>query len=221
MAIGSRKEFKGAAPATSLASSMTAGALSFTVAAGEGASYPDGTDGDFPIDIDYGTATAERVLCESRSGDVFTVKTGGRGHDGTTAQAHSPTTGQVTHGIDAESMNDLMDHVYDTTRVAHPSVVHSTETANYTLVSSDAGKVIEMNSASARTITVPPNSSVAFPTGTVIELFRLGAGTVTVAAGSGVTINSPGGLLAIDEQYGTVTLRKRATDSWVLEGRLG
>jgi hypothetical protein len=96
----------------------------------------------------------------------------------------------------------------------------NTQTGNYTLVLTDAGKTVETNSASAIVVTVPPNSSVAFPIGTIIELNRYGAGTATVAAGAGVTVRSRGALLAIGNQYGSVSLRKRATDEWVLVGDL-
>lgn len=96
----------------------------------------------------------------------------------------------------------------------------NTQTASYTLVLSDANKVVEINSASATTLTIPPNSSVAFPIGTMIEVSRMGAGTLTITAGSGVTIRTPGGLLAVSPQYGSVGLRKRATDEWVLAGAL-
>jgi len=90
----------------------------------------------------------------------------------------------------------------------------------YTLVLGDAGEVIELNNASAITLTVPPNSSVAFPIGTIVELWQQGAGQVTVAAGSGVTIRSPGAKLKLSAQYASATLRKRATDEWALEGNL-
>lgn len=94
------------------------------------------------------------------------------------------------------------------------------QTASYILTITDAGKVIEMNSGSATTLTVPPNSNVAFPVGTVIEIFRLGSGTVTVQAGSGVTILSRSSLLGIGNRYGSASLRKRASNEWVLVGDL-
>jgi hypothetical protein len=90
-------------------------------------------------------------------------------------------------------------------------------TANYTLALDDAGKVVPMNSASALTLTVPPNSSVAFSVGTTINVYRVGAGAVTIAQGSGVTVRNAG---AIKDQYGEVSLRKRATDEWVLAGNV-
>jgi hypothetical protein len=96
-------------------------------------------------------------------------------------------------------------------------VTHSTKTANYTLAIGDMNTVVEMNVASANTLTVPPNSSVAFPVGTVVEVAQYGAGQTTVVAGSGVTIRTPG-TLVLRAQYSSVTLRKRATDEWWLSG---
>lgn len=92
--------------------------------------------------------------------------------------------------------------------------------ASYALALADAGTVIEFTSASAVTVTVPPNSSVAFPVGTLVELLQYGTGAVSVAAGGGVTIRSTGGLLSARTQYSTLSLRKRATDEWVLVGDL-
>nr|WP_274635521.1 hypothetical protein [Microbacterium bovistercoris] len=94
-------------------------------------------------------------------------------------------------------------------------------TANYTLVLTDGGKAVEMSNSSARTITVPPNSSVAFPTGTVIECVRMGAGAVTIAAGAGVTIRNAAAVLTLHAQYSIVSLRKLATDEWIVTGDLG
>ena len=91
------------------------------------------------------------------------------------------------------------------------------QTASYTLVAADAGKAVEMNVASANTLTVPPNSSVAFPVGTIVEVAQVGAGQTTVVAGSGVTIRTPA-TLVLSGQWSTVSLRKRGTDDWLLAG---
>jgi len=91
---------------------------------------------------------------------------------------------------------------------------------SYTLAIGDAGEVVELNNASSITLTVPPNSSVAFGVGTVIELWQQGAGQVTVSPGSGVTIRSPSSKTKLAAQYASATLRKRATDEWALEGNL-
>jgi len=94
------------------------------------------------------------------------------------------------------------------------------KTAAYTLALTDAGSAVEVTSASAVSVTVPPNSSVAFPVGTVIEVAQLGTGQVTIAPGSGVTINSPGSLTKTRTQYSSASLRKRGTDAWLLVGDL-
>lgn len=96
----------------------------------------------------------------------------------------------------------------------------NTQTASYTLVLADAGKHVEMNVASANNLTVPPNSSVAFPIGTQILLSQYGAGQTTVVAGSGVTIRSNGAKLKLTGQYAQATLVKRATDEWYISGNL-
>jgi hypothetical protein len=86
-----------------------------------------------------------------------------------------------------------------------------------TLALTDAGQTVETTSASAVTETVPANSTVAFPIGTVIQLYQSGAGQVTVTAAGGVTLRVPGGAKT-RVQYSTVTLRKRATDEWIVSG---
>lgn len=97
------------------------------------------------------------------------------------------------------------------------TVTANTVTDNYTLVLGDAGKVVEVNSGDAKTVTVPTNASVAFAVGTIIEVYGMGAGTVTVEGDGGVTVRNEGDLA---EQYATASLRKRDTDEWVLTGAL-
>jgi hypothetical protein len=90
----------------------------------------------------------------------------------------------------------------------------------YTLVLGDADKLVEMNNAAANTLTVPPNSSVAFSTGTQIIVVQKGAGTTTIAAGSGVTLLSKDSALGIGGQYGAATCIKISTDTWYVIGDL-
>jgi hypothetical protein len=102
----------------------------------------------------------------------------------------------------------------------NPGIVINTRTANYTLVLSDAGKLVEMNVASANTLTVPPDSSVNFPIGTVIPGSQEGAGITTITA-SGNTIHSRGEIKTTAGQYAEFSLRKRAANDWRLSGDLG
>jgi hypothetical protein len=100
------------------------------------------------------------------------------------------------------------------------AVVQTAKTASYTLVLTDAAQVINMNVASANDLTVPLNSSVAFPIGTQILVYQSGAGQTTLVATSGVTIRSQGTKLKIQGQYGIAGLLKIGTDEWVAYGNL-
>ena len=85
---------------------------------------------------------------------------------------------------------------------------------SYTLVLADAGKQVTMTNASASTLTVPPNASIAFDIGVRIQVIQLGAGAVTLTAGAGVTISSLATTLVM-AQYQVATLIKIATNIWV------
>ncbi len=93
------------------------------------------------------------------------------------------------------------------------------QAASYTLVLSDRNKIVEMGVATANTLTVPPDSSVLFPTGTHITIIQTGAGQCTVTQGSGVTVNATPGR-KLRAQWSGATLIKRAADTWVLIGDL-
>jgi hypothetical protein len=93
------------------------------------------------------------------------------------------------------------------------------QTASYTLALSDAGKIVEMNVGSANDLTVPLDSSVAFPVGTNITILQTGAGQTTIVATGGVTINATPGL-KLRAQWSSATLIKIATDTWVAIGDL-
>lgn len=96
----------------------------------------------------------------------------------------------------------------------------TTKTASATLALVDAGNIIEMNVATANNLTVPPNSSVAFPIGTQIDTTQIGAGQTTFVPDTGVTIRSPSAKVKSTGQYSGQTLYKRDTNEWVLLGDL-
>lgn len=93
------------------------------------------------------------------------------------------------------------------------------QTASYTLVLTDKNKMVEMGVGSGNTLTVPPNSSVAFPVGTQIRVLQTNTGQCTLTPGAGVTINGTPGL-KLRTQWASATLIKRATDTWVAVGDL-
>ena len=86
----------------------------------------------------------------------------------------------------------------------------------YTPVLTDNGKLVTLSNASAITLTVPTNASVAYATGAQINIQAIGAGQVTVAGDTGVTVNGTGTKLRV--QWSAATLVKTATDTWTLIG---
>jgi hypothetical protein len=100
----------------------------------------------------------------------------------------------------------------------------NTRTASYTFVLGDGAipfVTVVMNVATANTLTIPLNSSVAFPIGTILAAEQWGAGLTTwTPATAGVTINSRGGLRAMGGQWAAASARKTATDTWLLSGDL-
>ena len=93
--------------------------------------------------------------------------------------------------------------------------VENVQTSSYTCVLSDAGKVVTMDNTSSATITIPPNSSVAYPIGTIISIARINTGSVALTAGSGVTLtgNTATGAMFAGEE---LICRKRGTDTWLV-----
>lgn len=88
------------------------------------------------------------------------------------------------------------------------------QTASYVPAIADKNHCVELNSASATTVTL--NTGV-FAAGDTFEVCRYGAGTVTFAAGSGFTIRTPN-TSAITAQYGTAKVRFRSATEAVLSG---
>jgi len=101
--------------------------------------------------------------------------------------------------------------------------IHSVNTqtgTSYTLVLGDANGLVDTDNGSANTVTVPPNSSVAFPVGTQILIVQQGGGQTTIVAGSGVNLRAKGGLKLAGGSYAGATLVQRATDDWYVIGSL-
>lgn len=100
------------------------------------------------------------------------------------------------------------------------TIASSTKTANYTLdwdavTGGDAGSVVLMSVGSANTLTVPPNSTEAFPLNTTISVTQYGVGVTTVTAGAGVTIRYSNATGVMGGQFQFATLLKIGTDEWL------
>ena len=130
-------------------------------------------------------------------------------------------TNNNTRILANENANNLKLNISDTSVFARKAILINNQVASYTLVLADAGARVRINSASATTLTVPPNSSVAFPIGTQIIIKRVGSGDyVTITAGSGVTFSNADSALRLRVAGSSCVLTKTGTDTWDLEGDL-
>jgi hypothetical protein len=107
------------------------------------------------------------------------------------------------------------------TKAGVPSLTTFVEkTADYTLDTlAHQDNLIEMNSTSPMTFTIPTNATLAWPIGASMDILQTNTGEVTIAAVGGVTLNrTPGNKLRT--QWSSATILKRGTDSWILYGDL-
>ena len=72
---------------------------------------------------------------------------------------------------------------------------------------------------SAVAVTIPADSTTNFPIGTSIDVLRTNTGGVSIAGAAGVTVNATPGL-NLRAQWSSVTLFKRAANTWVAFGDL-
>jgi hypothetical protein len=94
--------------------------------------------------------------------------------------------------------------------------------ASYTLALTDAGGIVTMTNASANTLSVPTNASVAFTVGEIVNIVQGGAGVTTITGDTGVTINGvSAGSVSINTQYQGASLLKTATNTWIVSGDVG
>jgi len=105
-----------------------------------------------------------------------------------------------------------------------PALAVNAQTASYTFVLADGNNtLVTIANASANTVTIPPNSSVAFPIGTVLNFAQTGAGATTITQGSGVTITSTGATPSAPKtrvQYSAASCIQTSANNWLVVGDL-
>jgi len=84
-------------------------------------------------------------------------------------------------------------------------------TVTYTAVLLDAGKTVTLSNASAVTLTIPAQASVAWAANTQLNFLNIGAGTVTIVPAATVTIN--GTPLTLTTSQGG-SLVRTASNTW-------
>ena len=125
---------------------------------------------------------------------------------------------QLSHNGN-QKFNTTTTGIEVTGNVVSEVAINTQTGTTYTTVLTDQSKLVTLNNGSAITLTIPANSSVAYPVGTKIDLAQLGAGQVTVAGAGGVTVNATP-TLKLRAQYSAATCIKIATDTWLLVGDL-
>jgi hypothetical protein len=173
------------------------------------------------LSINSGNITDTRVETTTNvpvTGDITAV-TAGNGLSG------GGSSGAVTLTINTAITADLSTAQTFTNKTLTSPLINlgiNTQTGTtYTTVLADNGKLVTLSNASAITLTIPPNSSVAYPVGAQLNLAQLGAGQVTFAGGSGVTIVSTGATASAPKlraQYSTATAVQTSTDNWLVMG---
>ena len=127
----------------------------------------------------------------------------------------TPATGDVTlTGTQTLTNKTLTDPVVTES-------VNAQTGTTYTTVLTDAKQMVTLSNASAITVTLPPNSSVAYAAGSKIDFIQKGAGQVTFAQGAGVTIRSTGSTAAspkLRTQYSAATAWYEGSDVWYIVG---
>ena len=175
----------------------------------------DGTIVD--ADINASAAIALSKLATSTAGNIIVYNSSG-------VPTSVTETGDVTisdTGVTAIASGVIVNADVSATAAIDlgklADVSTSAQTASYTLVLADKNKIVEMSVGSANNLTVPLNSSVAFPIGSQINILQTGTGQTTIVATGGVTINATPGL-KMRAQWSYATLVKRAENTWVLVG---
>lgn len=110
-----RREYQGAAQSARLTTSLGGTLVDLTIYCDDLSNWPTGVAGrPFYVVIDRDTASEEKILCASRSGNVISVYNvggnNGRGADGTSITAHgnNATIEHVFTATDADEANAMV-----------------------------------------------------------------------------------------------------------------
>lgn len=104
------------------------------------------------------------------------------------------------------------------TGVFRETITKHRDNASASLILAYNGKLIEMNVATANTLTIPIASTSFLPVGAKIDVTQYGAGQTQIVAASGVTLYSAGGATKLRLQYSGATLVQADLNVWYLFG---
>jgi hypothetical protein len=171
------------------------------------------------LSINSGNITDLRVSVTTNLpiGDITGVTAG-------TGLTGGGTSGAVTLAIDSTVATLTGSQTLTNKILTAPQVnlgINAQSGTTYTTVLADNGKLVTLTNGSSIALTIPLNSSVAYPVGAQLNLARLGSGAVTIAGAVGVTVISTGATAATPElraQYSTATAVQTSIDNWLVMG---
>ncbi len=167
------------------------------------------------VDEDVLTAKGSLITASAASTPVEL----GIGSNGHVLTANDAATYGLEWAAPAVTASNTVTLTNKTLTAPIATLATNAQAASYTLALTDQSDIVEMSVDSANDLTIPLNSSVAFPTGTVITILQTGSGQTTIVGTGGVTVNgSPG--LKLRGQWSSATLVKRAENTWVAIGDL-
>ena len=109
-----------------------------------------------------------------------------------------------------------------TNLVGFMNIPFNSQSAAYTTVLADSGKVIfhPSTDANARTYTIPANGTVAYPVGTAITFINMTSQVVTIAITTDTMYLSSAGTTGSRSlaQYGSATAIKMTSTTWLISG---
>lgn len=113
-------------------------------------------------------------------------------------------------------------YVIESGQLINPTTIKTVNqfTGSHVIDLNDTGAIIEINSSSSQSVTIPTDASSNLNIGCIIEIVRIGTGSVTINSQTGVTILSPNSYNSISVRYGRIILRKRSANSWIINGDL-
>ena len=98
--------------------------------------------------------------------------------------------------------------------------ISSSAARNFAL--SDEGSIVALTGSTARTFTIPAQSSVAWSDNTELFAEQHGTGALSITVPAGVTLNdTDAGTATLNGQYSDIRLRRRGEDDWLIYGAHG